>query len=89
MKDKIFAGEIGEKLIDPAARPEDLNPVVVSTGHTNRTVGRNKSGCLWKKSTSARSGVTSKSALNRKSFAARMDDKKKRQSLQLRIDELR
>ena len=76
-------------MIDEAARPEDLVPVKVAEGHSNRTVGRNKSGCLWKKSTSVRSNATSKRALNRKSFGARMEDKKKRESLQVRIDELR
>ena len=77
----IFAGEIGEMLIDPAARPEDLNPVAVAAGHKNATVGRNKGGALWKKSTSSRSGATTKACMNRKSFEARMADKKKQKSL--------
>ena len=50
-------------------------------------IGRNKSGCLWKKGTSVRSGANNAS-LVRKSWDKKVEERKKHASLKARLLEL-
>ena len=61
-KDLIFAGEILEEIPD-----EQKDNKKSTECPKNILVGRNKSGCLWKKGTSSKNSNTLKS-LNRKSW---------------------
>ena len=69
LKDMIFAGEI---LVEDTTTPRE--PKEVAEHHKDRTIGRNKSGCLWKKgnSTQAKDG---KKSLNNKSWEKRVVDR--------------
>ena len=83
IKDKIFAGEILE---EDTTTPR--LPMVVAENHKNRTVGRNKSGCLWKKGTSKKNS-NSLVSMNRTSWDKRVEERLKKKSLQQRLNELR
>ena len=50
-------------------------------------IGRNKSGCLWKKGTSVRAGANNVS-LVRSSWNKRLEERKKDASLKARLTEL-
>ena len=71
IRDQIFAGEISETLNDPS-RTAAIVPVQVSSNTKSPTIGRNKSGCIWKKGTSTKSGLSNRS-LNRLSWDQRVE----------------
>ena len=82
-KDLIFAGEILEEdTTTPRLAKE------VAENHKDRTIGRNKSGCLWKKGNSTQSLGTKKS-LNNKSWEKRVIERQQKKVLQGRLTELR
>ena len=85
IKDKIFAGEIGESLNDPNRQ---IDAVQISASAKNVTQGRNKSGCLWKKGTSNKASSRNKS-MGHKTWEKKMEERKKRDALKARIEELR
>ena len=87
VRDQIFAGEISEQLNDPK-RDAAIVPVQVSANTKFQTVGRNKSGCIWKKGTSSKSGLTNAS-LKKKSWDQKMEERKKEKALKIRLNELR
>ena len=79
IRDDIWAGEIHGTLDDPE-RIKNLKAVDLSSSSKNKTVGRNKSGCLWKKSTSLRSGRLNVS-IPRKSVEERLKERKEKKAL--------
>ena len=65
VRDQIFHGEISEQLDDPNRK---VGHVEISKGTPQPHIGRNKSGCLWKKNDGKK--VNSQNvSLNRKSWA--------------------
>ena len=74
-KDLIFAGEI---LVED---PNMVKPVKQVTECPKRIlIGRNKSGCLWKKGTSQKNSHTIVS-LKRKSWDQKVSDRKQKKAL--------
>ena len=82
-KDLIFAGEI---LVEDTTTPRVAKEV--AENHKDRTIGRNKSGCLWKKGNSTQSLGTKKS-MNNKSWEKRVTERQQKKVLQARLTELR
>ena len=66
LKDMIYAGEILEEDTTTPRMPKE-----VADGYKARTIGRNKSGCLWKKGTSTQA-TPGKKSLNNKSWEKRV-----------------
>ena len=83
VKDLIYAGEILEEDLTTPRLPKE-----VAENHKTRTIGRNKSGCLWKKGTSTQSKLTKKS-MNTKSWDKRVVERQQKKVLQARMAELR
>ena len=69
-------------------RDESLKPVEVGDGIKARTIGRNKSGCPWKKSTSEKSSMRNKSLVS-KSWAKKVEERNRMKALKERITALR
>ena len=83
VKDKIYAGEVYEEDTTTPRQPKE-----VAENHKTRTVGRNKSGCLWKKGTSTRS-LGTKKTLNNKTWEKRVVERQQKKVLQERLNKLR
>ena len=66
LKDMIYAGEIMEEDTTTPRAPKE-----VADGHKTRTIGRNASGCLWKKGTSTQA-TPGKKSMNTKSWEKRV-----------------
>ena len=82
-KDMIFAGDV---LVED---PNIVKPVKQVTECPKKIlVGRNKSGCLWKKGTSGKNSNTVVS-LNRKSWDKKVEERKQKKALQQRLMECR
>ena len=61
--------------------------MVVAASTNSKLIGRNKSGCLWKKGTSQKASNSVSRA--KKSWDKKMEERRKMQSLKKRIEELR
>ena len=67
----------------------DLAPVEIEAKAAKaKTIGRNKSGMIWKKGTSAKSSLLNKSVI-RKSWEQRIVERSRHASLKARMDEVK
>ena len=73
-------GEISETLLNNPVRDTTLLPVEVSSTSKGKTIGRNKSGCLWKKGNSKRANVSDVS-LARKTWEQKKESRINRKNL--------
>ena len=83
----IFAGEISEQLNDPERDKLIKGVDLGAKGHL-KTIGRPKSGCIWRKGRSTKSSLQNKS-LNRKTWEEKEEERKKKSSLKARVNELK
>ena len=84
LRDQIFHGEIAEQLVDE----RDIGAVdVADKVAKDKTVGRPKSRCTWKKGSSRTSNT--KVSLLRKSWQQKVDARKTAQTLKVRLADLR
>ena len=87
IKDKIFAGEIAEQLEDEELT-KNIEAVQVSKSTIHKSLGRNKSGCLWKKVGNTKSNSTSVS-LVRKKWDKKVEEREKAKTLKARMAEIK
>ena len=87
VKDLIFAGEISEQLNDPE-RDKLIKGVDLAAKSHIKTIGRPKSGCIWRKGRSTKNSLKNVS-LKRKTWEEKEEERKKKASLKARVEELR